>query len=212
MKIAFINGSPKVKGSASGCILQDLKTFLKPDSNTICEYNFSKPQLSKEEMEQLVEYNILVFAFPLYVDGIPSHLLSCLSQLEEFFTTMERKEIIVYSFVNCGFYEGHQNRLAIEMVENWCEKAGLKWGQGIGIGAGGMLQSLQSVPIGHGPKKNMEKAFKLLVNNILKCTSGENIFITPNFPRIAYKLAAEMGWRQTVKANGLRRRDLNLKK
>ncbi|MEW9096463.1 MAG: hypothetical protein AB2417_15400 [Clostridiaceae bacterium] len=212
MKIAFINGSPKIKDSASGCILQELKAFLEQDSNIISEYCFRKPQLSIKEMEQLTEYNVLVFAFPLYVDGIPSHLLNYLLQLEMIFATIKEKDIIVYSLVNCGFYEGHQNKLAIEIMENWCAKAGLKWGQGIGIGAGGMLPGLKSVTIGHGPKKNLEKALKQLSNNILKGTSEENIFITANFPRVLYKLGAEMGWRQSIKSNGLKRKDLFMRK
>jgi multimeric flavodoxin WrbA len=212
MKIALINGSPKIKYSASGCLLQELMTFLENDNNTITEYYFRKPQLSKEEMEQLGEYNILVFAFPLYVDGIPSHLLNCLIQLEGFFSTVKEKDIIVYCLVNCGFYEGHQTAVAIEMMKNWCTKAGLKWGQGVGIGAGGMLLSVKNVPIGHGPKKNLGVALKKLANNILECSTGEDIFITANFPRILYKLAAEMGWRKSIKANGLKRRDLLMKK
>lgn len=212
MKIAFINGSPKIKDSASGCILQELKAFLDQDSNIISEYCFRKPQLSTKEMEKLTEYNALVFAFPLYVDGIPSHLLNCLIQLEMIFANMKEKDVIVYSLVNCGFHEGHQNKLAIEMMENWCAKSGLKWGQGIGIGAGGMLPSLKSVAIGHGPKKNLEKALKQLANNILKGASEESIFITANFPRVLYKLVVEMGWRQSIKANGLKRKDLFMSK
>lgn len=212
MKIAFINGSPKIKDSASGCILQELKALLEQNSNIISEYCFRKPQLSIKEMEQLAEYNVLIFAFPLYVDGIPSHLLNCLIQLEMIFANIKEKDVIVYSLVNCGFYEGHQNKLAIEMMENWCTKAGIKWGQGIGIGAGGMIPGLKSVAIGHGPKKSLEKALKELADNILKGTSEENIFITVNFPRVLYKLAAEMGWRQSIKANGLKRKDLFIRK
>ncbi|MCY6958560.1 NADPH-dependent FMN reductase family protein [Clostridium brassicae] len=212
MKIAFINGSPKMKDSASNCILKELKAFLEPDINIIYEYYFRKSQVDIKEMEQLSECDVIVFAFPLYVDAIPSHLLSCLIQLEMFFAPIEEKNIIVYSLVNCGFYEGHQNKLAIEIMENWCVKAGLKWGQGVGIGAGGMIPGLKDVPIGRGPKKNLEKTFKQLSNNILKCTSEENIFITANFPRFLYKLAAEMGWRKFIKANGLKRKDLFLRK
>lgn len=212
MKIAFINGSPKIENSASGCILQDLKPFLDCSNNIISEYHFNKGQLSVKEMKKLADCNILVFAFPLYVDGIPSHLLSCLVQLEMFFASIVEKEITVYCLVNCGFYEGHQNKLAVEIMENWCIKAELKWGQGIGIGAGGMLTSLKNVQIGHGPKKNLEKAFKQLADNILKSTSEESIFITANFPRFLYKLAAEIGWRRLISANGLSTRDLFLKK
>lgn len=212
MKIALINGSPKMKDSASNCILHELKAFLEKNSNIITEYYFRKPQLSKKEMEELIEYDILVFAFPLYVDGIPSHLLNCLIQLEGCFANIKEKEIMVYSLVNCGFYEGHHNELAIEMMENWCAKAGLRWGQGIGIGAGGMLPTLNNIPIGHGPKKNLEKVLKQLADNIVKCASEENIFTTANFPRVLYKLAAEMGWRRSIKANGLKRKDLFLRK
>lgn len=211
MKIALINGSPKNMESASGCLLQELKKFL-GDDKEIAEYSFRKPQLNEEEMEQVVESNALVFAFPLYVDGIPSHLLSCIMQLESFLSTIKEKDIVVYTLVNCGFFEGHQTALAIEMMKNWCKKAGLRWGQGIGMGAGGMLQSVKNVPAGYGPKKDLGEALSKLVKNISERSSGEDIFITANFPRFLYKLAAEMGWRKSVKANGLKTRDLHLRK
>jgi hypothetical protein len=212
MRIALINGSPKGKNSASECILKDLEGLLKNSNCIIDELKISKPQISKEEMEHLSECNVLVFAFPLYVDGIPSHLLSCLVDLEMHFAANENKGISVYALVNCGFYEAHQTKLAIEMMENWCAKAGLKWGQGLGIGAGGMLLSLKGVPIGYGPKKSFALPFQQLAGNIEACAAGESLFVTPNFPRILYKLAAEMGWRRSIKANGLKRRDLFLKK
>ncbi|MFA5524379.1 MAG: hypothetical protein WDA24_08465 [Tissierellales bacterium] len=212
MKIALINGSPKPDNSASGCILEELKAYIESENMMISNYNFRKPQLNAEEIEKLTEEDVLIFAFPLYVDGIPSHLLYCLTQLEEAFIAVNKKDILVYTLVNCGFYEGHQNRLAIEMMENWCVKTGLKWGQGVGIGAGGMLQSLKNVPAGSGPKKNLGEVIRQLSDNIKNCGTGENTFVTPNFPRFAYKLAAEMGWRTSIKANGLRRKDLFLKK
>lgn len=212
MKIAIINGSPKTKDSASACLLNELKTFLEQDNNTIYEYHFRRPQLNTKEMEKLTECNVLVFAFPLYVDGIPSHLLNCLIQMERFFSTIKEKDIIVYSLVNCGFYEGHQNAVAIEIMKNWCEKTELKWGQGIGIGAGGMIRSIKDIPIGKGPKKSLGVALEKFSKNILTHSSEDDIFITANLPRIMYKFAAEMGWRKSIKANGLRRKDLFLKK
>lgn len=212
MKIAFINGSPKFKESASGYILEELKSLLKDDSNIVSEYCFNKPQLSIEDMEQLKECNVLVFAFPLYVDGIPAHLLRCLVQLEEFFKGLSRTDIIVYSLVNSGFYEAHQNGLALEMMENWCIKSGLKWGQGLGIGGGGMLLSIKNVQAGHGPRKNFDMALNELAGNILGSIPKNNIFINPSFPRILYKLGAEMGWRHSIKENGLKRKDLFMKK
>lgn len=212
MKIALINGSPKLENSASSCLLKELKSFLEVDDNLIYEYHFDSPQINSEEIVQLVQYNALVFAFPIYVDGIPSHLLNCLIQLEEFFSTAKTSHTILYSLVNCGFYEGHQAAIAIEMMKNWCEKAGLQWGQGVGIGAGGMLTAIKDVTIGHGPKKNLGIAFEKFTKNILNRPSGEDIFITLNFSRLLYKFVAEMGWRKAIKSNGLKRKDLFLKK
>lgn len=212
MKIALINASPKIRESASGCALHALKTFLDNNDTIISEYSFNKPQLSAEDIEPLAACNALVFAFPLYVDGVPSHLLNCLIQLETFFSTIKDKDILVYSIVNNGFYEGRQNALAIEIMENWSIKAGLKWGQGLGIGAGGMLPMLKNVPIGQGPMKSLGTALKQLAHNILRSTSEDSHYITANFPRLLYKLGAEMGWRQTIKANGLKSKDLFLRK
>lgn len=210
MKIALINGSPKAKDSASAYLINELKALLEDDNKTISEYHFRKPLLTTEEIEQLAESNVLVFAFPLYVDGVPSHLINSLIQLENFFSTIKEKDIMVYTLVNCGFYEGHQNALAIEIMKNWCTKAGLQWGQGIGIGAGGMLTI--KVPIGHGTKKSLGVAFEKVMSNILSQSSEDDIYITADFPRILYKLAAESGWRKNIKANGLKRRDLSLRK
>lgn len=61
---------------------------------------------------------------------------------------------------------------------------------------------------GQGPKKNFSCALHTLSDRISHKETGENICFSPNFPRILYKLAGEMGWRQAVKNNGLARRDL----
>lgn len=211
MKVALINASPKVKNSASEVILKTLKKLF-TDNEVISEYNFRTPHVDSKVIEQISECNVIVFAFPLYVDGIPAHLISCLYEMEAFFKASPNHNIKVYALVNSGFYEGAQNSLALDMVKIWCEKSGISFGQGIGIGAGGMLATLSNVPEGKGPMKNLWNALKDLSKNILSCSNGENIFISPNFPRLAYKLFAEVGWRQQIKANGLRRADLFLRK
>lgn len=208
MRIAFINGSPKAKDSASEYILQEIKPILEQKGAVISDFHFQKPQLKAEDIKDLKDFDALIFAFPLYVDGIPSHLVSCLLELENYFNTAKDKEIKVYSLINCGFYEGHQNRLAMSMMENWCIKAGLKWGQGIGIGAGGMIPSLKNVPMGHGPKKNFGNAVNELVESIIKGSSAESLYINANFPRFLYKIAGEASWRQGAKENGLKTKDL----
>ena len=147
MKIALINGSPKKKGSASQTLLKELSVYL-PEDTKSSNYQLIHPEVSKETAEALVDFDVLVFAFPLYVDGVPSHLLACLQQLEK---AGLKRETRVYCIVNSGFYEGEQNEYAVQVVRNWCARVGLIWGMGIGYGGGGALTHLQGCPPGNGP-------------------------------------------------------------
>ena len=208
MQIALINASPKMKDSASSTILEDLKSFISKSKVETISCEMHKTQISEKQKEELYQCDALVFIFPLYVDGIPSHLLNNLISLQKHFNAKASKPIKVYTIVNCGFYEGRQNEIAIEIVKNWTYKAGLLWGQGLGIGGGGMLTSIKTVPLGNGPKKNLGKAFNELVPNIINGTSGDTLYITPNIPRFIYIAGGNMGWRSQIKTNGLTAKDL----
>lgn len=211
MNIVLINGSPKTSNNNSAYFLSELKKLIETN-NKIEEFKISKNSNYTEVLESIRNCDKLIFAFPLYVDGLPSHLIQFLEEAEKFLNiNMEadiRKAISVYSMVNCGFYEGKQTHLAIKMIEHWCKKTNLTYCQGIGIGTGEMLGSLDSVPIGHGPKKNLGNALKDLSNNILNNSTGNTIFISANFPRFAFKYMAHSGWRASAKSNGLTKADI----
>jgi multimeric flavodoxin WrbA len=208
MKIALINGSPKPKESASSSIIEDLKSLISKSKIEIYSCELHKAQINEIQKEELYSCDALVFIFPLYVDGIPSHLLNDLTSLQQYFNLKTTKQIRVYTVVNCGFYEGRQNEIAIETIKNWTYKAGLLWGQGLGIGGGGMLAATKNVPLGQGPKKNLGKAFNELVPNIINGASSNSIYITPNIPRALYMAGGNMGWRSQIKSNGLKAKDL----
>ena len=208
MRVALINGSPKIKDSASESVLEVIKTALLEQKVMVKQYHFQTPYLSTEVMEQLIHQDCLVFIFPLYVDGIPSHLLSCLMQLEEYIKDHASQEMHIYALVNCGFYEGHQNHLAIEMMKNWTAKTGLVWGQALGVGAGGMMPMLKTIPLGKGPMKNLGKVLPKFIYTIINKESKKTIYTTVNFPRLLYKIGGEIGWRKSAKANGLKTKDL----
>ena len=206
MKIALINGSPKVKESASATLLNDFSDLL-PKDVKIYELKMFRPFLKEEEIKNLEMCPIWVFAFPLYVDGVPSHVLSCLYQLEQ--ARIGHPGIKVYPIINCGFYEGCQTRHAMETLEIWCQKAGLSWGMGVGFGGGGALRGLKKIPLGKGPKKSLGKALEVLVNAIGKAHPAENIYTSISFPRFLYKGMAELHWKRRLKANGGKVKDLN---
>lgn len=205
MRIALINGSPKRKESASGALLDDLKYYFE-DKAEIVEIGFHTSVLPEKTLEELGEADAWVFSYPLYVDGIPGHLLACLTQLEE--ARLQRPQVHIYGIVNCGFYEGIQAELALKILQNWSDKAGYIWGSGVGVGGGGSLAMMPKMEPGKGPKANIEKALNRMAEQALGGESGENAYVSVGFPRAMYKIAAQMGWRQAIKANGGRKRDL----
>jgi multimeric flavodoxin WrbA len=201
MNIALINASPKRGDSASKTVLQALEKRLADAEIT---WHDSASGDASALLYAVRGCNALVFAFPLYVDGIPANLLR---QLEQICPSIAQAapQARVYTLVNNGFYDGRQNALALEMMQHFTQEADLTWGQGIGIGAGGMMHSS---PIGTGPLARLGKTLDALADTILQRRSVENITLDPNFPRFLYMQAAHLGWRSQAKKNGLKRSEL----
>lgn len=205
MNVILCNGSLKGQKSASGLIIRSLQKRLSGQT-PVKELN-----LGKGPFQEVLEADALVFVSPLYADALPSHTVRALRALEALFHKSPEKCRLVYAVVNSGFYEGRQNRLALEMFRCWSIRAGLTWGQGVGVGGGPMLTAIETIPEGHGPGKNFTQAMDILSQNIQAGAGGEDLLIDPNFPRILYKAAAEIGWRKQAAGNGLRKKDLNRK-
>lgn len=215
MKIALLNGSPKAKNSSSEILLTDLKRCLSEQAEII-ETSLRHTTIPEETIKDLQNADAWVISCPLYVDGVPGHLLSCLAALEQYNRekykqeneTSKQRSIHVYGIVNCGFYEGIQAETALEILENWCAKAGLVWSGGIGVGGGGALAMMNSPKPGTGPKAPVDKALQTMADKILQREIQPNHYVSVAFPRFLYKMAAQMGWRQLIRANGGRAKDL----
>lgn len=142
--------------------------------------------MGNETIRKLNEYDAFAFAFPLYVEGIPSQLLSCLNEIET--AGIKNKNIRVYCMANCGFYEGEQNAVAVEILKNWFIKAGLQWGMAVGLGGGeAMSQMGENKP--KGMIKSLLIALEKMKESIVTDKESENIYVTIDFPRWLYKIA-----------------------
>ena len=199
--MALISGSPKKKYSTSAKMLEELKSFLSKDQ-AVTELRFSDNGLAENHLQALAKAETFVISFPLYVDSIPSHLLRCLTEIDTYFAEQSCTKS-VYAIINCGFYEGEQAKAAMKMVENWCVRCGFTFRGGLGVGAGGMWHSIKDVPPGHGPKKDYGKHLSELAEKMEQQEDYGCVFTTVNFPRFAYKMAGESGWKQAAKKNGI---------
>ena len=204
MKISVINGSPKAIKSNSEIFGNYLSSLLK--ENEIKKYYSISFRLNDENKNEIYNSDVLIFLFPLYVDGIPSNLL-------KLFVEFEKEKVVnpatrVYCIVNNGFYEGKQNRLAILQIKNWCEKVNARWGQGIGVGAGELLPYLKKYPLGQGPLKNLGKVLNKFSANILTLKSDKDIYVNPNWLKSLYFFQGTISWILKGRKNNLRVREL----
>jgi len=201
MRIALINGSPKKKESVSGFLLEELKGKFSGEAEVL-EIGLHDAEVSEEVFEKLAGAEAWVFACPLYVDGLPGHLLSCLSQLEK--RPVQGTKPLIYGVVNCGFYEGIQTETALALLQNWSARAGYSWAGGTGVGGGGAI-----LMVPEGPRAPIDGALEEMAEKILRRKTQENRFVTVAFPRFLYQISGQIGWRKMIKANGGRARDLD---
>lgn len=202
MKTLLVNASPKRKDSASGCLLEIVQAELKVPAEQIGLHTEHVPP---EALEKFGAADQWVFFFPLYVDALPSHLLSCLVELAA--QAEELGPAAVYGVVNGGFYEGEQTRYALEVLSNWAGSCGFRFGGGVGIGGGVASRSLPAKP--SGPMGPIVQELTALAGRLGRSGSAAEVkYATVAMPRLLYKIAGEASWRHEIRQNGGRRRDL----
>lgn len=164
MKTVFINCSPKMRLSASSWFLAIQRMFTGGKQVLV---KLRTPADHAKVMEQLTDADAVVFAMPLYVDGIPSHVLGFLEKLERLSRETDL-HFRMYAIANNGFIEGRQNEPLMRSLEHFCARSGLTWCGGVGIGGGVMLNVTRILFV-------VDIAI-LLLNMVLSAAQGGSLF------------------------------------
>ena len=135
MKTVFINCSPKKRFCASSYFLFLERLFL--GGEKVLE-KLRTPADHDRVLGQLQDAQTVVFGVPLYVDGIPSHVLGFLQKMEAF-CREKGLRLKIYVIANNGFIEGKQNEPLMQLFGHFCARAGLSFCGGVGVGGGVML-------------------------------------------------------------------------
>lgn len=141
MKTIFINASPKKRLSASQYLTDAARLFVR---GTVCKERLRTRADDARILALLESGDTVVFALPLYVDGVPSHVLPFLKAMETHCKT-RGIALRVYAVCNNGFIEGRQSEPLFHVLRNFCRRAGLSWCGGLGIGGGVMLNVMRFV-------------------------------------------------------------------
>jgi hypothetical protein len=204
MKVLLVNGSPRQKAGSSEIIARALRGKL----GAAHEYRTVFTASEERADAACAESDLIVFAFPLYIDSLPFGLIRWLCDFRRVLTESGHGATPVYAIANCGFYEGEQNKTALDIMRNFCEATGLAWKGGIGIGTGEMIRETESIPENIWIKRPVWAAIDELARAASASLRGEassfgNRYVHHAFPRFLFKFAAESGWKRMLKKNGV---------
>jgi hypothetical protein len=234
MTIAAINGSPRGESASSREVISILERLGGANLRWTCVSRLDllpEDQLG-QRVEELCRAPVLLVTAPLYIDELPATTIRALERYRDVYLRsrgsgyehVPKSEHVpeaehpvqsgtqrVFAVVNCGFYEGSQNRHVLEMLEHFCRDVGLTWCGGVGIGTGEMIRGLKEVPLRAGVRRPVVAALRILADAI--GDSGgrleENLYTQHRLPWWVYRLLGEMGWRRQARRNGLRSRAVN---
>lgn len=73
-----------------------------------------------------------------------------------------------------------------------------------------MLPFIKDIPLGYGPQKNIAYAINQLSVNILLGKNGDDIMVSPNWPRPLWRIqSSTLVWYPRAKAIGVKRKELH---
>ena len=204
-KTVVLNGSPKPKYSASGYFIGQIEKIMGKELSVYQATKLIVPENASEMIEDILKADTLLIVFPLYIDSLPAPLVKALMLIEKGAKACPGEQLpMVYAICNCGFFEADNNRLALDIIKNFCVSSGLGWGYGIGIGAGGFVSSHSKESFG-GPMTKINAAFGELVKSMASHSKREqNLLLTPFIPRSLYLYGANKAWEQAAEKYGQR--------
>ncbi|MFR4972952.1 MAG: hypothetical protein ACLUB2_05985 [Butyricicoccus pullicaecorum] len=127
--ILILNGSPRAPRSNS----KRYAALFMNRCKVQCEYQNITRTNHAALCEKMNEVSDVLLVFPLYADGLPVTLLDFLKTLE---TCPPERKPVISMLINCGFFEYHQNDIAVRMVELFCRQNGYRFGSVLKIASG----------------------------------------------------------------------------
>lgn len=196
MKITAINGSPNTAG-VSALIIEQMEKLLDQQMEKFHAIKLVYSETPKELIGGMLEADILLIVFPLYMDSLPFPLIELLTRLE-----IQCRGVAipkVFAIVN-GALDVTQTTLALEMIKHFTCRAGLDWGYGVGIGAGSMLYNAGG-NWEEGLASDVYYALCDMAMAIKKKRSRLNTYVTPKISPFLYKAIANIGFWLEAKRN-----------
>jgi hypothetical protein len=164
-------GSPKVKspstsGILGGYVLEQLKQRGWDTEALTLRANLLRGEGQVEFLSCLDRSDLLILAFPLYIDALPFLATQALEVMAAHLRAQPPEHPKrFFAISNNGFPEAHHNALALAICQRFAVDTGLIWSGGLALGAGEALCSGQPLTgaerTGRPPVKHVIQALDM---------------------------------------------------
>ncbi|MBE7384830.1 MAG: flavodoxin family protein [Leptolyngbya sp. SIO1E4] len=141
----LIIGSPKVKspstsGVLGGYVLQQLKQRGWEIESLTLKGNLLKGKGQTEFLAAVDRANLILLAFPLYIDSLPFLMMKSLEVMAEHLSAHSQENPKrLFAIANNGFPEAHHNAPALAICQRFAIDTGMVWLGSLAMGAGEAL-------------------------------------------------------------------------
>ncbi len=203
-------GSPRGFSSTSHSLGAYLLSKLEKGGYTTNKYHIQatlhKSPKETDMLSAVADCDLLILAFPLYIDCLPAPMTLALEKIAQQRKTAKIiKPQQLLAIVNNGFPEASQNDTAIAICHQFADETGLMWAGGLGLG-GGVIISGASLEKAGGVARNIRKSLDLAAENLLSgvpvSEAALKLMAKPAVPKFFYNFMANWGWKSKAKQQG----------
>ena len=91
----------------------------------------------------LEDAQAIVLTADVYMDSVSPRVLGFLEKIEQAVIGGESIGAKFYAILYTDLYEGEQTSIAMAVLKNFCERANITWGRGLGIGGNNLNAALK---------------------------------------------------------------------
>jgi multimeric flavodoxin WrbA len=216
-------GSPRTRKSTShslGSYLIEKLSAQNIETKIIqIHTSIRSPERMKTLLEGVDAADLVLLAFPLYIDSLPAPTIEALERITAHRAarvgtgTSPVHHQLFAAIANCGFPEAHHNETGLAICAKFAHKAGFHWAGSLALGAGeGMVHGMPLHEL-DGRVTPLKKALDLAANALAQGgpipEEAQTLWAKPFIPGWLYRLMGVYGWRQQAKKYGMER---NLKR
>ncbi|NTV64547.1 MAG: NAD(P)H dehydrogenase [Oscillochloris sp.] len=212
-RAVLLVGSPRTNKSSSAALggyLVDQLAALGVDTQTIQLYTtLNSPVRLHAMLETLDSADLIVLAFPLYVDSLPAPVMLALEQIAAY-RAGRRGDQRMLAIANCGFPESHHCDHALALCARFADQAGLIWAGGMALGAGEGIVHGEPLSQSGGRTRSLRQALDQAAAALIagRPAPPEAIkrMARPVIPNWLYLLVGSLGWGQQARRYNTQRR------